>query len=407
MTFITVGDSDSGTQTTRRRRSKKTNPGNDENPGEPATKKRRLSGSESRSGRARTRPPSPPAFDPDADPGEELDPTVVTMAALCDDTGRGRVSSKAAQIVSNHAAWRAANREKRARMKAAMEAKKYGRNLDDEEEGATQPVAQSQNVESGETADPDPASSSATPAAVLGATTTAESANEEGDKGVESIDFGENLAVSRFNVQVRIGPNGETIIDEDSLFVNRDEEHQTEDYTHVEESDFTKFVNSSTYSKKVRGSRWSAEETELFFDVSCPLTVLLSLSCIDNVHRRCHNSARTMNSSHTFCRAVIVKHARTSSNQRTRGIQRESLTASTIASHMVRITKACAGADANAATARYRNVDSYDREGFLRPYSRYPSANANSLDGTRGSRTAYCTSLAQSQAEEEPDTKCS
>ena len=71
-------------------------------------------------------------------------------------------------------------------------------------------------------------------------------------------------------MQVRIGANGETIIDEESLFVNRDEEDDTQNYTHVEESDTTKFVNSLTYSKKTRGSRWSAEETDLFFDVSIP-----------------------------------------------------------------------------------------------------------------------------------------
>ncbi|TBU63801.1 hypothetical protein BD310DRAFT_808288 [Dichomitus squalens] len=259
-------DSESGPPSSRKRRSRKANTAGDENTGEPATKKRRSSGSESRSSRGRTRPPSPPPFDPDADPGEELDPTVVTMAALCDDTGRGRISTRAAQIVSNHAAWRAANREKRARMKAVMEAKKYGRDLDEDEESAAQSTAKPQGAVSEETAEPGSASRSATPAANPSATSAQDESNGEGDRRAEGFDYAENLAVSRYNVQVRIGPNGETIIDEDSLFVNRDEEHRTEDYTHVEESDFTKFVNSGTYSRKVRGSRWSAEETELFFD---------------------------------------------------------------------------------------------------------------------------------------------
>ncbi|KAG6806298.1 hypothetical protein H0H93_003203, partial [Arthromyces matolae] len=75
----------------------------------------------------RSRGPSLPPFDPTADPGEEIDPTVVTMASLCHDTGQGRVSSKAAEILSNHATWKAQNKEKRARMKAMMELKKYGR----------------------------------------------------------------------------------------------------------------------------------------------------------------------------------------------------------------------------------------------------------------------------------------
>ncbi len=87
----------------------------------------------SSSGR-RSRGPSLPPYDPNADPGEELDPTVVTMAALCDDTGQGRVSSKAAEILSNHAAWRTRNKEKRARMRTLMELKKYGRENEAERE---------------------------------------------------------------------------------------------------------------------------------------------------------------------------------------------------------------------------------------------------------------------------------
>ncbi|KAF8203017.1 hypothetical protein BJ912DRAFT_942624 [Pholiota molesta] len=176
----------------------------------------------------RKRAPSAPPYDPDADPGEELDPTTVTMAALCEDTGQGRVSRKAAEILSNHAAWKIKNREKRARMKQIMEAKKYGREeeLEDEENG---PRNETQ-------AEPSEAGPSTSTAIV-------------DDTG-----------------SVRIGPNGETIIDEESLVVDRAENDGTENYTHVVESDQTKFVNSGTYGKRYRGSRWSAEETELFYD---------------------------------------------------------------------------------------------------------------------------------------------
>jgi len=86
------------------------------------------------------------------------------------------------------------------------------------------------------------------------------------DETGQGFDYSQSMSTSRFNVQVRIGPNGETIIDEESLFVDRVDENETVNYTHVEESDTTKFVNSSTYGKKFRGSRWSGEETELFFD---------------------------------------------------------------------------------------------------------------------------------------------
>ncbi|TFY79449.1 hypothetical protein EWM64_g4560 [Hericium alpestre] len=209
----------------------------------------------------RSRAPSVPVFDPDADPGEELDPTVVTMATLCDDTGQGRISSKAAQILSNHAAWKKTNREKRARMRILMEAKKYGRNEEDvDTAAASQPILP-------ENAAPGP---STTPSRAASPSYPSEAQIQTGDVSAErtrdGFDYTESVATSRFNVQIRIGPSGETIVDEESLFVDRVEEHETEHYTHIEESDTTKFVNSATYGKKFRGSRWSAEETELFFD---------------------------------------------------------------------------------------------------------------------------------------------
>ncbi|KAJ3573051.1 hypothetical protein NP233_g2683 [Leucocoprinus birnbaumii] len=192
----------------------------------------------------RSRGPSLPPFDPNADPGEDIDPTIVTMATLCSDTGQGRVSSKAAEILTNHAAWKAKNRERRARMRAAMEAKKYGRSVDDETE---EPPSNSLG---------DAESSNA----AAGPSTAGPGTDEQ-----TGIDYSQQMETSRFNVQVRIGPNGETIIDEESLVVDRAENEDTSNYTHVVESDHTKFVNSGTYGKRYRGSRWSAEETELFY----------------------------------------------------------------------------------------------------------------------------------------------
>jgi hypothetical protein len=190
-------------------------------------------------------------FDEGADPGEELDPTVVTMAAICEDTGQGRISSKAAIIQRNHIAWKAANREKRERMRAVVEAKKYGRKDDDE----IRPPPVEKNAES-DTEDNGSQAGSSTPAVV--------------DASGNGFDYRQSLAADQFNAQIRIGPNGETIIDEESLFVERvEEDDSTSQYQHVEESDQTKFTNSATYGKKPgRSSRWSAEETEFFFDVS-------------------------------------------------------------------------------------------------------------------------------------------
>jgi transcription factor TFIIIB component B'' len=177
------------------------------------------------------------------------------MAAICEDTGQGRISSKAAQILDNHAAWKRSNKEKRARMRSLMEAKKYGRG--DDADGPASTVEPSPSVATVSTEPPNrPSTSVGTPGPV-----------EMPEDGF-GFDYGNSMATSRFNVQIRIGPNGETIVDEESLFVDRAEEHETDNYVHIEESDATKFVNSGSYSKKFRGTRWTAEETELFYAVS-------------------------------------------------------------------------------------------------------------------------------------------
>ncbi|KAF7339291.1 HTH myb-type domain-containing protein [Mycena sanguinolenta] len=194
-------------------------------------------------------------FDPDADPGEEIDPTVVTMAELCTDNGHGRISSKAIEIQTNHMTWKQQSKEKRARMKALAEQKKYGR--PEEEDGESETVA-APLTEAAPVADD--AQIIAGPGSSAGVEPVVTDASGSG------FDYSQDLTRSRFTVQVRIGPNGETIIDEESLTVDREEEPDTSNYTHVVESDHTKFVNSSSYTKKCRGSRWSAEETDLFYE---------------------------------------------------------------------------------------------------------------------------------------------
>lgn len=241
------------------------NEGSDDGSQDTITKKRKRRASSGTPRPRRSRAPSLPPFDPDADPGEEIDPTVVTMASLCSDTGQGRVSRKAAEILSNHAAWKASNREKRARMKILMELKKYGREEETEETNTGQNTSTPTEAgpPRGFPGSSDAAATSGKPAIL--------------DDTGSGFDYTQDMATSRFNVQVRIGPNGETIIDEESLVVDRAEAEDTTGYTHVVESDHTKFVNSGSYGKRYRGSRWSAEETEMFYDVS----YLLPFSNID------------------------------------------------------------------------------------------------------------------------------
>ena len=164
-------------------------------------------------------------------------------------------------------------------MRVLMESKKYGRDQGEDGRNARTITPATEN---GTVAGP----SSIAVGMNGGLTRLHGAANQDG------FDYSQDLATSRYNVQVRIGPNGETIIDEESLFVDRNEEENTENYTHVEESDTTKFVNSGTYGRKFRGSRWSAEETERFYTVCHAL--LNSVGDLMNP-RHWLNSAKTMN----------------------------------------------------------------------------------------------------------------
>ncbi|KAG0175150.1 Transcription factor TFIIIB component B [Apophysomyces sp. BC1015] len=68
--------------------------------------------------------------------------------------------------------------------------------------------------------------------------------------------------------QVRI-VNGEIVLDTDSLVIDRNASqanYSHEDMEVVEENSMTRKVNSMTYGKKVSSSRWSSEETDLFYD---------------------------------------------------------------------------------------------------------------------------------------------
>lgn len=243
---------------TKKRKASSDEGGDDETAQDEFPLKQRRRRVSSETPRPRKRVPSPLPYDPNGNPGEDIDPTSVTMAALCTDTGQGRVSRKAAEILANHAAWKAKNKEKRAHMRTLMELKKYGR---EEESEHDQDGAQTQPVED--------AASTSIPG-MSNAPATAPVLDNTGN----GFDYSQGLATSRYNVQVRIGPNGETVIDEESLVVDRVENDGTDDYTHVIESDHTKFVNSGTYGKRYRSSRWSAEETERFFDVSFILLLI-------------------------------------------------------------------------------------------------------------------------------------
>lgn len=309
--------------------------------------------------RRKSNVPTPPPYDPTADPGEEIDPTAVKMAALCDDLGTGRVSSKAAQILTNHATWRAANKAKRERMKAIMEAKKYGRNLEEEEENEAQREKES-------SAAPD-----AVPAVTSGTDEAGPSGGEIEDLGInkqDNFDYTQNMRTSRYTTQVRIGPNGEMIVDEQSLFVDRPDEDDTAGYTHVEESDTSKFVNSATYSRKMRGSRWSAEETELFYDVSATLShqTVFSTTFIGTLTIRRELRTHILRSPRTRSQSL---QKQVQSRRQTRSCASDILSDSSQTLRSVYVivsTFADISHIMIVGFSRCANLVSYDREGFLR-----------------------------------------
>ncbi|KAJ7751278.1 hypothetical protein DFH07DRAFT_532070 [Mycena maculata] len=260
----TEGENTEKPKKARKKRAKK-DAGETPDNAEPKPKKKRKAKAEdnvdeeSTSPKKKRKKSKVPAFDPEADPGEEIDPTLITMAELCVDNGQGRISTKAVEIQKNHLAWKQQSRDKRARMKALAEQKKYGKK--DEEDGEEIDTNAASAAEA-----PSAPDASQSAEIIVGPSEPSEAQPVIADATGSGFDYSQQLTASRFTVQVRLGPNGETIIDEESLTVDRTEEVDTSNYVHVVESDHTKFVNSQSYTKKMRGSRWSAEETDLFFD---------------------------------------------------------------------------------------------------------------------------------------------
>ncbi|POW06923.1 hypothetical protein PSTT_08658 [Puccinia striiformis] len=71
---------------------------------------------------------------------------------------------------------------------------------------------------------------------------------------------------SLYAPQLRV-VNGQMILDQDSLEVDRqDQEVELDEMEVVEESDATRLVNSNTWSKSIRGERWTVNDTGLFYD---------------------------------------------------------------------------------------------------------------------------------------------
>ncbi|CAE6356970.1 unnamed protein product [Rhizoctonia solani] len=198
----------------------------------------------------------------DTDP---LDPTTATMASLCDsDIPNGRLSSK---YLEKGIAYVKHVEERRQRImeRTAERLKKLrqsGLDADQPQPAIKKPEPTPVPVPPGAEVDEDenPVAGRSGPRE-LGASL---SPSPEREPGPPQETFVESAAAP----QIRF-VNGEMILDEDSQFYDRaggtvqDEDSMVV----VDEADSTRFSNSNSFMKKVgsRGSRWTADETELFY----------------------------------------------------------------------------------------------------------------------------------------------
>ncbi|KAH7320357.1 hypothetical protein B0J17DRAFT_298395 [Rhizoctonia solani] len=195
---------------------------------------------------------------------EPLDPTTATMASLCEsDVATGRLSSK---YLEKGIAYVKHVEERRQRImeRTAERLKKLRQSGLDVDQPQASPIKK-----------PEP-----TPAPPPGAEVDEDGNPIAGPSGQRELGASlspspepeagpppETFAESAAAPQIRF-VNGEMVLDEESQFYDRAGPIQDEDsMVVVDEADSTRFSNSNSFMKKAgsRGSRWTAEETELFY----------------------------------------------------------------------------------------------------------------------------------------------
>lgn len=214
-------------------------------------------------------------LDEDGEP-MQLDPEVVTMAELCMDMGVGRPSSRTEEALTKASEWKAKQRILRAQIRQRQKDKFKPPQVKGVENDEAGPSEQTEMQDGG-----DPDGETGEDAEISAATRrlrAAESSNEiaqqaqEEQRSANDEEAIQGMRSNKFAAQVRIDENGEIIIDDLSLTVDRYEaaraEVAVEDYELVEEAERDRFVNSLTWTKKIAGSRWTKPETDLFYYVS-------------------------------------------------------------------------------------------------------------------------------------------
>ena len=205
----------------------------------------------------RTRKPHPRVDKPVTEMpevGESIDETTVTMNDLCNGVGQGHVSSRFLDVFQLSAVNRKRKREDRAKLTEIVRRRELGL---PQEEGDEMIGQRGRGL---------------TAADLFGAAVV-HGAGAEEDESVENEDeYVMRATAVRHAPQIRYDAHGNMVLDEEHLDFDRQAEAEEELAAQgpvevIVENDRDKFTNHATFSRKPGYSRWSREETELFYDV--------------------------------------------------------------------------------------------------------------------------------------------
>lgn len=183
------------------------------------------------------------------------DPTLTSMSALTENLPIGKPSSRYAEVIQKHSEARVRERKARSLVKERIKRNevmgKVGRASMDEGDGE-----ETRNETERER------SVSVVPSQTSRAGT-------EAPRDTPEVDEFAALKDAEMVPQMRIDPTtGDLILDDLGLEVERGGRNEEGTYEVIEEREQDRFFNSATFTKRMRSTRWTAEETAAFHRVS-------------------------------------------------------------------------------------------------------------------------------------------
>jgi transcription factor TFIIIB component B'' len=191
--------------------------------------------------------------------GEPIDETTVTMNDLCNGLGQGHVSTRFLDVFQLSAVNRKRKREDRAKLIEIVRRRELGL---PQEEGDEMIGQRGRGL---------------TAADLFGAAVVHGAAAEEDESVEDKDEYATGARAARHAPQIRYDAQGNMVLDEERLEFDRQVEAEEELAAQgpvevIVENDRDKFTNHATFSRKPGYSRWSREETELFYDVGGSLS---------------------------------------------------------------------------------------------------------------------------------------